>query len=367
MGVYADSSKDPWDDPKVETIVELLTRIWGSAIGVVSTAFLADATPIALTGHTRLRAQYGGLIDQALHGVVNYTWTPYSGADVFFGGGAEQFIPGSASFQGKDYYAEFANAGYTVSLNKTSMEAASTSEKALGIFCTSNLPVWLDRNVYTENLNKTTNDPTGNKQPALDLPGLKDMTLKAIDILHERGGDKGFFMMSEAASIDKQMHTLDYDRALGDLLELDDTVKATIEKLTAMGEINNTLIIVTADHGHGFDVFGSADTQYLSSQTNDRDKRNAIGVYRDSGLSQYTVTNASISYNTGVAFPVNWDPRYTLAQGVGAMPDHRENYKVHKSGPRTPATNVTGFPTDDYYVNPKDNLDGFIVNGTLPT
>jgi alkaline phosphatase len=221
--------------------------------------------------------------------------------------------------------------------------------------------------VYTDYLHTTKNDPSGNKQPALDLPGLKEMTLKAIDILHARGGDKGFFMMSEAASIDKQMHTLDYDRALGDLLELDDTIKATIGKLTALGELNNTLIIVTADHGHGFDVFGSADTKYLSSKTNDREKRNAIGVYTNSGLSQYTVTNASISYNTGVNFPVNWDPRYTLAQGFGANPDHRENYRVHKSGPRLPATNITGFPSDDYYVNPTDNTDGFIVNGTLPT
>jgi alkaline phosphatase len=101
------------------------------------------------------------------------------------------------------------------------------------------------------------------------------------------------------------MHTLDYDRALGDLLELDDTVKATIEKLKAMGELNQTLIIVTGYHGHRFDVFGSADTKYLSSKTNDREKRNAIGVYENSGLSQYTVTNASISYNTGVNFPVN--------------------------------------------------------------
>jgi alkaline phosphatase len=59
MGVYADSSADPFDDPKVETIVELLTRIWGNAIGVVSTPFIADATPIALTGYTRIRSQYG--------------------------------------------------------------------------------------------------------------------------------------------------------------------------------------------------------------------------------------------------------------------------------------------------------------------
>jgi alkaline phosphatase len=122
MGVYADSTADPFDDPKVETIVELLTRIWGSAIGVVSTAFIADATPIALTGHTRLRSQYGALIDQALRGVTNYTWTPFSGPDVFFGAGAEQFIPRSDSFKGKNYYTEFANAGYTVSLNKTSIQ-----------------------------------------------------------------------------------------------------------------------------------------------------------------------------------------------------------------------------------------------------
>jgi alkaline phosphatase len=83
MGVYADSSPDPFDDPKVETIVEILTRVWGSAIGIVSTAFLADATPIALTGHTRFRYNYAALLDQALHGVTNYTWTEFGGADVF--------------------------------------------------------------------------------------------------------------------------------------------------------------------------------------------------------------------------------------------------------------------------------------------
>jgi hypothetical protein len=119
MGVYADSSADPFDDPKVETIVELLTRIWGSTIGVVSTAFITDATPIALTGHTRLRSQYGELIDQALRGVTNYTWTKFSGPDVFYGAGAEQFIAGSGSFQRKDYYNEFAKAGYSISLDKT--------------------------------------------------------------------------------------------------------------------------------------------------------------------------------------------------------------------------------------------------------
>lgn len=209
-----------------------------------------------------------------LNGVTNYTWTKFDGPDVLFGAGAENFLPGPGSYKGQDYIKLFSDKGYSVSFNNTSLLQASNSSKALGLFCRSNLPVWLDRNVYKNNLKNFVNDPTGNKSAALDLPGLKEMTLKAIDILHKRGGDKGFFMMSEAASIDKQMHTLDYDRALGDLLELDDTVNATIAKLTALGELNNTLIIVTADHGHGFDVFGSADTKYLSSQKNDRDKRN---------------------------------------------------------------------------------------------
>lgn len=366
MGVYADSSPDLFDDPKVETIVEILRRVWGSAIGVVSTALIADATPIALTGHSRSRYAYGALIDQALHGVQNYSWTKYTGPDVFFGGGAEQFIPGSGSYEGKDYYEEFANEGYSIALNKTSLEALGTSDKALGIFCRGNMPVWLDRNVYTNNLNILKNDPSGADSSALDLPGLKEMTLKAVEILHERGGDKGFFLMSEAASIDKQMHALDYDRALGDLLELDDTVKATIAKLKELGELENTLLIVTADHGHGFDVYGNADTEYLSSKSENREKRNAIGTYEKSGTSQYQVANASISYNTGVNFPVNWEPRYALAQGFGAMPDHRENFKVHKT-PRGAATNTSGFPSNDYYANPKDAPDGFLVNGTLPT
>jgi alkaline phosphatase len=366
MGVYADSSPDLFDDPKVETIIELIQRIWGSAVGAVSTATIADATPAALTGHSRSRYAYGSLVDHALRGFTNYTWTERKPIDVLFGGGAEQFIPGSGSYQRKDYYEEFRKSGYSVSLNKTSLANASTTDKALGIFCTGNLPVWLDRNIFPDYLKTLKNSPTGNGEAALDLPGLKEMTVKAVEILHKRGGDKGFFLMSEGASIDKQMHALDYDRALGDLLELDDTIRATIEKLKELGELEKTLIVVTADHGHGFDVFGSADTQYLSSKSSNREKRNAVGTYEKSGLSQYQVAAPGVSYNTGVNFPQNWNPRYTLAQGFGGMPDHREDYRV-RSSPRGAATNTTGFSRTDMYVNPKDSPQGYVVNGTLPT
>jgi alkaline phosphatase len=365
MGVYVDSSPDAFDDPKVETIVEMLKRTWGSAWGAVSTAFIADATPIALTAHTRSRGFYGPLIDQALNSLTNYTWTNHGGPDAYFGGGAEQFIAGSGSYQGKDYYKEFAGKNYSIVYNNTQLKSIDTSKKTLGIFCRSNLPVWLDRNIYKTNLNLS-NNPTGASGANLDLPGLKEMTLKAVDVLHKRGGDKGFFLMSEAASIDKQMHTLDYDRALGDLLELDDTINATIAHLKSIGEYNNTLIVVTSDHGHGFDVYGAADTKYLTEQRGDRRKRSAIGTYEKSGQSQYTVQGNGTSYGTGPNFPLNWEPRYAIAAGFAANPDHREDYKLHAT-PRSPATNTTGFPSNDNYVNPRDAPNGFIVNGTLPT
>lgn len=305
-------------------------------------------------------------MDSYLNGITNYTWTNWTGPDVLFGGGAEQFYPGKTSYMGKDYYAEFAKKGYNVVMNNTALQKTANNTKTLGIFSVFNMAKWLDRNVYPQNLRNQSNSPDGKKGDALDQPGLKEMTLKAIDILQARNGDKGWFIMSEAASIDKQMHTLDYDRALGELLELDDTVSASVAKLKAMGQLNNTLVLVTADHGHGFDVMGSVDTKYLNAQQGDRQKRNAIGTYFNSGLSQYTTqTNSSFHYSEGVHFPGQWDPRYTLFSGIGADPDRRENYQVHKDGPRVPAINITGFPKDDYFVNYKDAVSGFIVNGTL--
>ncbi|KAL8718298.1 MAG: hypothetical protein Q9225_004549 [Loekoesia sp. 1 TL-2023] len=369
LGVYRDSSPSPFDDPKFESIAEIFHRLTNGGVGIVSTAFIADATPAAFTAHTADRGQYPHVVDTFLNGVTNYTWTNWTGPDVLFGGGAEQFIAGKTSYKGQDYYKLFQNKGYNVVQNNTALSGTPNNAKTLGIFSVSNLPVWLDRNVYKQNLLGKKNSPDGSKGNATDLPGLKEMTLKAIDILDARHRKEGWFLMSEAASIDKQMHTLDYDRALGDLLELDDTVKATIAKLKQLGN-QETLVLVTADHGHGYDVAGSVDTKYLNAQNTDRTKRNAIGTYRESGLSQYVnpgspQDTSSLQHSEGAAFPANWDPRYTLFSAVGANPDHRENYQVHKSGPRVPAVN-TSAAEDNYIANYKDAVSGFLVNGTLP-
>lgn len=79
LGVYRDSSPSAFDDPKVASIAELFHEIIGGGVGIVSTAFIADATPAALTAHTRDRGQYGAVVDSFLRGIQNYTWVglPY--------------------------------------------------------------------------------------------------------------------------------------------------------------------------------------------------------------------------------------------------------------------------------------------------
>ncbi|KAJ9126780.1 hypothetical protein QFC24_001812 [Naganishia onofrii] len=374
ISVYADSSPNPFDDPRVETIAELFQNQIGGPVGIVSTAFVADATPITLATHTRDRDLYAPLINQMLNGQTNFSWVDWKGPDVFFGGGAEQFKPGSGSPNKTNYYNAFADQGYQIVNDNTALQAADASKRTLGIFSTSNMAKWLDRHVYTDNLKNGTVSPlVNNTGPTYDQPGLAQMTLKAIDILKARDTEnKGFFMMSEAASIDKMFHVLDYERALGELLELDDTVRQTIEHLEKIGELDETLIIVTADHGHGFDVFGSSDTKYLKVATTDRIKREAIGTYQNSGHSEYQVAPGSRPENQTVVtgpqgpnFPVQWDPRYALAAGFAAHPDVRETYSVDTRGPRVPATNSTP-ARNDYIASPSDQPQGFVINGTIP-
>lgn len=178
-----------------------------------------------------------------------------------FGGGGNDFIPNSKNNK-TSFVDAFVAKGYQYATTNASLEQLDDKKRALGLFAASNLPTWLDRHVYTDNLktfgawNETAKNFTG---PVVDTPGLKEMTLKAVNILHKRAkaDNSNFLLMSEAASIDKMMHVGDYQStssvcqgcsrmfcrfsdvifhvrpsgALADLLELDDTVKATIAHL----------------------------------------------------------------------------------------------------------------------------------------
>ncbi|KAI8146214.1 hypothetical protein BJV82DRAFT_485975, partial [Fennellomyces sp. T-0311] len=90
------------------------------------------------------------------------------------------------------------------------------------------MTIWLERNVYVNYTlsNAAAHDLSSNDLLGMDQPGLDDMTLKALEVLRKRGGDDGFFLMSEAASVDKSSTTWT-SLVPGLILEMDTTINKT--------------------------------------------------------------------------------------------------------------------------------------------
>lgn len=129
-----------------------------------------------------------------------------------FGGGGSDFLAGPWNGN-KSQIAKFQAAGYKFVSDNVTLDALGTKDRALGLFHSSTMSVWLDRNVYQATALPSAVQYNGTKGNYRQ-PGLKAMTLKALDILHARSeaaGGVGFALMSEAASPDKQMHLFDYE------------------------------------------------------------------------------------------------------------------------------------------------------------
>src|SRR6516225_5912843 len=108
MGVYADRTLNPLDDPKVETITSLAKRRLGMAVGIVTNTEIEDATPAAMVAHVRRRSEYDRIVEQY------FAAEP----DVIMGGGRANFLPrsveGGKRRDDSDFVAQFRDAGYGV-------------------------------------------------------------------------------------------------------------------------------------------------------------------------------------------------------------------------------------------------------------
>ena len=83
MGVYADRTANPFDDPRVETITSLAKRRLDMGIGIVTNTEVEDATPAAMVAHTRRRGAYDEIVEQFF----------VAKPDVLMGGGSANFLP----------------------------------------------------------------------------------------------------------------------------------------------------------------------------------------------------------------------------------------------------------------------------------
>ncbi|KAJ8687410.1 hypothetical protein QAD02_023204 [Eretmocerus hayati] len=83
-----------------------------------------------------------------------------------------------------------------------------------------------------------------------DVPSLANMTLQAIRML--RKNKNGFFLMVESGKIDLAHHQNYAQLALREVVELDEAVTVALQNVN----VDETLIIVTADHSHAFTMNG---------------------------------------------------------------------------------------------------------------
>ncbi|RFZ87390.1 alkaline phosphatase [Shinella sp. WSJ-2] len=334
LGVYADRTPDSLDDPKVETIAEALRRTTKKSVGIVTTAEVEDATPAALVSHTRKRADKAEIVGMMLD----------VKPDVLFGGGSAYFlgkdVPGSKRKDDKDYIAEFKNAGYALAIDKTELAAAAgaNDEKLLGLFHTGNMDVTLDR----EFLKKGTVDKFPNQ------PGLVDMTKAALDKLSKN--PEGFFLMVEAASVDKMSHPLDWDRALVETIEFDKAVAVARE----FADKNpDTLIVVTGDHTHGVSIIGTVDDEKPGTEM-----REKVGTYDNAGFPNYEDKD-------GDGYPDRVDVSRRLFIAANNGPDHYETFRPKLDGPFVPAVQNEA---KEYIANEayKDVPGAVFVQGNIP-
>ncbi len=334
LGVYADRTPASLDDPKVETIAEALRRNTKKSIGIVTTSEVEDATPAALVAHTRKRADKADIVGMMLD----------VKPDVLLGGGSAYFlskdVPGSKRKDDKDYIAEFRNADYAIATDKAELDAAagSNQERLLGLFHTGNLDVTLDR----EFLKKGTVDKFPNQ------PGLVDMTKTALDKLSKN--PEGFFLMVEAASVDKMSHPLDWDRALVETIEFDKAVGIARE----FAEKNpDTLIIVTGDHTHGVAIIGTVDDEKPGEEM-----REKVGTYDSAGFPNYEDKD-------GDGYPDRIDVSRRLFLAANNGPDHYETFRPKLDGPFVPAVQNEA---KEYVANEayKDVPGAVFVPGNIP-
>lgn len=238
---------------EVTTIFDLAETA-GYATGIVTTTRVTHATPASTYAKTAQRdwendsqltdeAKANGCKDIAAQLV---DWPSGNGFEVILGGGRANFMTKDqadpekagktgARTDGRDLVAEwkakYNDAAYVT--DKAGLDAVDPANtgRVMGLFEPSHMQYEADRDTAAE-------------------PSLAEMTSKAIDVLSKN--DQGFVLMVEGGRIDHAHHAGNAYRALEDTLALDDAVKAAYGKVN----LEDTLIIVTADHGHVMSIAG---------------------------------------------------------------------------------------------------------------
>ena len=230
----------------------------GLVTGIVTTTTVTHATPAATYAHSPDRdwendsrlppaARAAGFPDIARQLLE---LPQGDGIEVVLGGGRASFRPGTAAdpeypvqkgarLDGRDLAEEWRQrrprSAYVWSREQFDAIDPAATARLLGLFEPSHMQFEADR-----------------PRDAAGEPSLSQMTAKAIDLLGRHPG--GFFLMVEGGRIDHGHHVANAYRALGETIEFSNAVRVALEKT----DPKQTLIVVTADHGHVFTLGGYA-------------------------------------------------------------------------------------------------------------
>lgn len=192
----------------------------GKMAGCVTTVPITHATPAGFCVNSKSRNDQEGIAQKYLD----------LGFDIMMGGGNDYFSSEHRKDK-RDMYQEFEAAGYQVVKNRKEMLATSNKKPILGVFTNSGLPYTVDRN--------------NNKELAQKVPTLGEMAQKAIDRMKDH--PEGFVLQIEAGKVDWAAHGNDIAGLIYDQTSHDEAVKVAIDFAE---ENNDTLVIITTDHGN---------------------------------------------------------------------------------------------------------------------
>ncbi|HYP08107.1 MAG TPA: alkaline phosphatase [Bryobacteraceae bacterium] len=351
------------DNPRVENLWQYLKRRFGYRAGIVSTAAVTDATPA-------VQGAYVGFRQARLEIARQYRENPMLGGrpafDVVLGGGADPFTAAGRPDK-RDLISELRSLGYQYVTTAAELRNARVGAPLLGLFKGSASPAPGSNGITTAGdvnmdvaydklgLQRPASEPNASLGSFTDQPMLELMTQKAIDVLSANLFGQPFILMVEAASIDKQSHPNNAAGTIWDTIEMDKAV-GVARAWAAKRPVNDTLIVVTADHDQSLHIIGvsnTPDTEYF-----EKSKSQKVSFTTAAGAQDFTVYGDAYSnVRAGLPF-VNASTGASNNGGAAGMPSSFTPVAAPAGDPAAAAySTYFGFPA--YKLDP---ATGYPVN-----
>jgi len=130
-----------------------------------------------------------------------------------------------------------------------------------------------------------------------NLPHLTELAIECLS-----NGDKGFFLMVENEDIDESFHRRNIPQALYATRDLDLAVATAIKVLKKKGQLQETLLLVTADHDTGGLALNAPLFPHTSLWNSQHVIHQTTGLFRNRNQNLAKLSNDRINYK-GPALP----------------------------------------------------------------